>query len=110
MKKIIQLCWALLPQTFTASFFLILMLVLLYQQQVLAQFSDDFSDQDFSHLPAWVGNDSHFIVDLNQLKLQAPEAGTSYLTTPCKIMQDASWEFKVIMDFNPSSGNYARIY
>src|SRR3990170_1090326 len=25
-------------------------------------------------------------------------------------MQDASWEFKVIMDFNPSSGNYARIY
>ena len=110
MKKIIQLCWALRPQTFTPRIFLILTLVLLCQQQALAQFSDDFSDQNFTRLPTWIGNDAHFIVDLNQLKLQAPEAGISYLSTPCNVIQDASWEFKVIMDFNPSSSNYARIY
>jgi hypothetical protein len=110
MKKIIQLCWVSRPQTFTPRIFVILTLVLLHQQQALAQFSDDFSDQDFTNLPIWTGNDSHFIVDLNRLRLQAPEAGISFMSTTSQVLQDASWEFTVVMDFNPSSSNHTRIY
>jgi Lamin Tail Domain/Bacterial Ig-like domain len=78
---------------------------------VQAQVQDNFSDGDFSTNPTWQGSDSIFVVNTGLLKLQAyPVAAKAYLYTPSQAVHNASWEFFVRMDFNPSSTNYARIY
>ena len=76
-----------------------------------AQWSDDFSDGDFSHDPSWQGNAGHFAVENGWLRLQAPAVtGTSYLSVASDVVTDASWEFVFKMDFNPTSSNYAKVY
>ena len=76
-----------------------------------AQWSDDFSDGDFTNQPTWQGNDNHFIVENGWLRLNAPAAaGTSSLSVESDIANDASWEFVFKMSFNPSSSNYAKVY
>ncbi|MGB0368548.1 MAG: hypothetical protein ACPGD8_04030, partial [Flavobacteriales bacterium] len=79
---------------------------------VTAQVSDDFSDNDFTANPAWTGETTKFEVDGNQkLHLNAPsESDTAYLSTPSQAIDDATWEFLVELDFNPSSSNVARVY
>jgi hypothetical protein len=80
-------------------------------QSAVAQFSDNFSDGDFTTNPAWEGNDSKFSVSSGQLKLSAPaEAGNAFLSTKSSASNNASWEFSVGLQFNPSSSNYARVY
>lgn len=78
----------------------------------LAQFTDDFSDGNFTANPVWTGDDAKFEVDGNQqLHLNAPAVTeTAYLTTPSGVIDDATWEFWVMLDFNPSSSNEARVY
>ncbi|MFT5823138.1 MAG: hypothetical protein ACI8ZM_004398, partial [Crocinitomix sp.] len=77
-----------------------------------AQFSDDFEDGNFNVDPTWTGMDANFEVDdLNQLHLVAPaETDTSYLSVFTTLIDDVTWDFWLNMDFNPSSGNNARIY
>jgi hypothetical protein len=78
-----------------------------------AQFSDDFSDGNFTVDPAWSGNAEKFVIDAtNQLQLyENPLAeGTSYLSTFSGAIYDASWEFLVKLQFNPSSTNYCEVY
>lgn len=77
-----------------------------------AQFSDDFSDGDFTLDPTWGGMTANFEVDdAFQLHLVAPsETDTSYLSVASTIIDDVTWDFTVKMDFNPSSGNNARVY
>lgn len=76
-----------------------------------AQVQDNFSDGDFSTNPSWLGSDSIFGINTGLLKLQAhPVAAKAYLYTPSQAVHNASWEFFVRMDFNPSSTNYTRIY
>ncbi|MGY6561159.1 MAG: lamin tail domain-containing protein [Luteibaculaceae bacterium] len=77
-----------------------------------AQFTDNFSDGDFTNNPAWVGNTADFIVNTQQeLQLNAPaEASTRYLSTFSPAIFNASWEFTVRLGFTPSSTNLARIY
>lgn len=76
-----------------------------------AQFSDDFSDGDFTNSPTWGGMTANFEVDAsNQLHLLAPAIDdTSYLSVPTTNII-TTWDFFVQMDFNPSSSNLARIY
>lgn len=76
------------------------------------QFVDDFSDGDFTANPAWGGDVSNFEVDINQqLHLNAPpQSDTSYLSVASGAIDDATWEFFVSYEFNPSSSNLARIY
>ena len=78
----------------------------------LAQFSDDFSDGDFSANPTWSGQTSNFEIDAsNQLHLLAPAIDdTSYLSVATTNIDNTTWDFFVRMDFNPSSSNYARVY
>ena len=105
-----QICWVSDLQTFTVKFYFTFSLLFL-PQLALAQFVDDFSDNDFTSSPSWTGDDSRFIVSNNQLKLEAPnEYGVSFLSTLCKVGKDASWEFKLKMEFNPSLSNYCRVY
>jgi len=77
-----------------------------------AQFSDNFSDGDFTANPTWGGEVANFEVDGNQkLRLNAPlESDTSYLSVASQSIDDATWEFLVELDFNPSSSNLARVY
>ncbi|MDZ7848104.1 MAG: hypothetical protein U5L96_15860 [Owenweeksia sp.] len=44
------------------------------------------------------------------MQLQDTIAGTRYLSTASGISQEASWEFYLRMDFNPSGSNYAKVY
>ncbi len=76
-----------------------------------AQFTDNFSDGDFTNNPAWSGDNSKFAINAGKLKLQAPAVSESAsLFTASQAIHLASWEFYLQMDFTPSSTNYARIY
>ena len=78
-----------------------------------AQFSDDFSDGDFTNNPAWNGDTAKFeiVIAPNMLHLNAPAiSNVAYLSTPSQSINNAVWEFLVRMDFNPSSSNYAKVY
>ena len=77
-----------------------------------SQWTDDFSDGDYTNMPTWQGQMTNFEVDgLNQLHLNAPAlTDTSYLSVVSSSIDNASWEFYVELDFNPSSGNLARVY
>jgi hypothetical protein len=80
-------------------------------QQAFGQFTDNFTDGDFTSAPAWAGTISKFLVTSNRLKLQAPVVNDqAYLSTPTSAVNDATWEFYVRLEFNPSSSNYARVY
>lgn len=75
------------------------------------QWSDDFSDGDFTQNPAWSGMTDNFIVNPEkQLQSNASTASRSYLTTPSEAFDDATWEFLVRMNYNPSGSNYANVY
>ncbi len=93
MKKISTLCLVLIANV------------------CLAQFTDDFSDGDFTNNPVWVGQPDRFGIDGGRLRLLAPAfADKSYLVTNSNAVENGSWEFYVRMDFNPSASNFTRIY
>lgn len=78
---------------------------------VLAQWSDNFSDGDFTANPAWQGSTTDFIIDTQMLRLNAPaQAGVSHLATASDVSLEATWQFFVRLDFNPSSSNYAQVF
>jgi hypothetical protein len=78
----------------------------------MAQWTDNFSDGDFTSNPAWFGDTSKFVIDASAM-LQLWSAGNItpvQLATVSTVSVNAEWDFKVIFKFNPSSGNYAKIY
>ncbi len=78
---------------------------------LFSQWSDDFSDNEFTSNPAWFGKTTDFIVDGEILRLNAPAVtSTSYLSTNSDISLEATWNFYVKLDFNPSSSNYIKVY
>jgi len=76
----------------------------------VAQFTDDFSDGNFTSNPAWVGDTDKFIVELGVLRLNDNQAGQSYLATESSINLEAQWEFWVRLAFTPSNNNHPKIY
>lgn len=100
MKRIIQIINL-------TCFFILLNVV-----RAKAQFTDDFSDSDFTNNPTWTGDTANFEVDGSyELHLNAPAvAATSILVTPSSAISNAVWTFNVQFAFNPSSSNYARVY
>src|SRR5690606_35682498 len=76
-----------------------------------SQLIDNFSDKDLSTNPVWLGDHGDFITNENlQLQLDAGGAGESFLVTSSSAIENASWEFFIALDFNPSSQNFAKIY
>lgn len=77
-----------------------------------AQFSDQFSDGDFTSNPGWISTPGDFIVNNNfQLQSNNTTASASfYISTQSHIALNAQWEFWVKLDFNPSSANYADVW
>jgi len=96
----------LIKHWFSAAF------ALLFLQMANAQFSDDFSDGDFTANPIWSGMDTNFTINLiNQLQLDAPAVTSeSFLSTASQAIYDAEWQFDLELGFNPSSSNRAFIY
>lgn len=78
----------------------------------MSQFSDDFSDGNFTSNPTWLGMDTNFTVDVNnRLQLDAPAVTSeSYLYTTSNAIYDAEWQFDVMLDFNPSGSNRVFVY
>jgi hypothetical protein len=90
----------------------ILIFLLLVSLSVNGQINETFTDGDFDNNPQWIGSTSKFIVDSQfRLQLKAPaEASSALLFTSSAAMEDASWRFDFIMDFNPSTSNYAKVW
>lgn len=78
-----------------------------------AQAIDDFSDGNFTHQPAWFGDDSLFTVNsLQQLQLRATP-GTAkdvYLSTASTVLLNTEFSLLVGFNLNPSSQNFSRFY
>jgi hypothetical protein len=92
--------------------FYLTLLLIVVSRLSSAQFSDDFSDGDYTNAPAWSGTTANFEVDaMDQLHLLAPAVDdTSYLSVATTNINNTTWDFYVRMDFNPSSSNLARVY
>jgi len=78
---------------------------------IFAQFTDDFSDGDFTNNPIWTSDITRFEIDnLKKLHLNDTISNTSYLTTESKAIINGVWEFEIKMDFSPSTSNYSKVY
>lgn len=75
-----------------------------------SQFSDNFADNELVTNPEWTGDLSDFVVEQGILRLNAPEAGTSQLSTPINLVDDYQWELNFTLDFAPSNSNQLLIY
>lgn len=86
------------------------MLILILPVVVKAQFSDDFSDGNFTSSPEWVGDVQKFGVQEGMLRLIDQEAGQAALATVSTLALEAQWEFWVRLAFTPTDNNHPRIY
>ncbi|MDR1679126.1 MAG: lamin tail domain-containing protein [Prevotellaceae bacterium] len=90
---------------------LVLFFLLGISISAFSQFTDDFSDGDFTGNPTWSGTTSNFIVNAEmQLQSNASATSTSYLTTESEAIKNAAWECWVKITYNPSNSNYASFY
>ncbi|MGK0366469.1 MAG: hypothetical protein ACI85O_003542, partial [Saprospiraceae bacterium] len=93
---------------------IILILFACFPIFAFAQLQDDFSDGDFTNNPTWTGNTDRYIVNPDgELQLNHVDAaGTtvSYLSVAANTADLTNWEFKVRLEFAPSTSNFARIY
>ncbi|MGF1564682.1 MAG: lamin tail domain-containing protein [Flavobacteriales bacterium] len=74
--------------------------------------NDDFSDGDFTNIHLWTGTDANFFVNVDEVQLNAPEAGQSYLSTAFlpQSLNEKEWRFRLRQDFAGSSSNFSRVY
>jgi hypothetical protein len=80
-----------------------------------AQIQEDFSDNDFTSNPTWLGDDSVFVVadDGGNLKLRSNKiiaSSTFYLATANSLFTNTQWEFALRLAFNTSSTNFVDVY
>ena len=86
-------------------------IILLQANLVFGQFTDTFSDGNFTANPAWSGDIGNFEVDsFSKLHLNDSATNTSYLSTHSQAIINGSWEFEIKMEFDPSTSNYAKVY
>jgi hypothetical protein len=77
-----------------------------------AQFRDDFSNENFTQNPTWIGNTADWTVNTD-LQLQSNNTvanSTFYLSTNNAKATSAQWDFWVRLAFNPSGANLADVY
>jgi hypothetical protein len=90
--------------------FMLLFLVLL-NPYLSAQFSDDFSDGDFTQNPTWTGDVDLFSIDNFQLRLNSSgDNDSTFLVTPSSLVHNTEWNFWVRFAFTPSDNNHPKIY
>lgn len=91
---------------------LFLVITLFFFHPVFSQFTDNFTDGDFSNNPTWSGDTNNYIVNASfQMQLNAPAVNdVMYASTPSNAINNAVWEFYVQLNFNPSSTNFSKVY
>ena len=90
-------------------FYLFVFIIVSYSTALCTEFYSDFQGNKFSNL--WSGETNHFAPNGSVLQLQAPSDGKrSALYTQCRIFDEATWELRFRMAFNPSGSNYLRFY
>ena len=110
MKKNMQICWVSNMQTFTVRIYSTFLFGLL-SQLALAQFHDDFSDENFTASPTWTGSDPLFSVKDSRLMLNGGKRDSvAYLSLPCNISNPGSWEFEFAFLLSPSAANHSKVY
>lgn len=75
-----------------------------------AQFSDNFTDGDFTNNPTWSGDNSFFQVNSNQLQSNSPVALTYVLSTPSTLALNVEFVFDINLKFATSGANYVNIF
>ncbi|KAB2858829.1 MAG: lamin tail domain-containing protein, partial [Flavobacteriales bacterium] len=85
-------------------------LILTYSFSAKAQFSDDFTDGDFTNNPTWSGDNGLFTTTLGQLNSQSPTAATYYLSTPSTLAANTEWIFDINLKLATSGSNYVDVY
>lgn len=88
----------------------IIFLMLLNAQLVFSQFTDDFTDGDFTNNPIWSGDVGSFTAVANELNSQSAVAANYYLSTPSTLAANAQWDFYFNMQFSTSGANYVDVY
>ncbi len=97
----------------THTMYRIILLFVFFCPNISAQFTENWNDNSFTTPPVWSGQLDKYNINTSQQKLllNAPsETSEAYLSTSSEAIGDATWEFSVYMDFNPSSTNYALIF
>jgi len=92
---------------------LVLSAFLLTPLLLFSQFTDNFSDGQFSapRQVEWTGETAKFIVNASlQLQLNDTDAATTQLSTASTLSTNACWEWWMKLDFTPSQSNYAKVY
>ena len=77
-----------------------------------AQFTDNFSDGDFTNNPTWNGTADFIINASSQLQLNNSVAGTSRLSSSfvAPTLNNMEWQVYVKQTFASSGSNYGRVY
>jgi hypothetical protein len=99
----------MITNRFSISLFFILLLFRVHT--TFAQFSDNFTDGNFTLNPAWQGSTQFFTINSSkQLQSNGSGSDTIFLVTPSQKLIDAEWQFWLRMNFSPSNQNYIKIY
>tara|TARA_B110000902_G_scaffold67923_1_gene80588 strand:- start:928 stop:3480 length:2553 start_codon:yes stop_codon:yes gene_type:complete len=79
---------------------------------VWAQFTEDFSDGDFTINPTWSGNVAKFTIENEELRSNSNDVSDLfYLSTASSAAQgDLEWRFRVNMKLNTSGANYTDVF
>lgn len=95
-----------------AIFRIITLLCFLCSGTLQAQFTDNFSDGNFTANPIWTGQTAQYIVNPSfQLRSNGLAAtDTITLSTPSTVINNAEWQFWFQLNFAPSASNFVQIY
>jgi hypothetical protein len=114
MKTYLKISFTSAGKSLSITFIILLCCCTFISQQVLGQFADDFSDDDFTNNPTWTGSSSDFIINASdQLQLNSTAAGTSSLVVPFSFIAlgTSEWQFNIQHQvFSGSVNNFSRIY
>ena len=94
------------------KFFIYFFLCFIFIPNAIAQFTDNFTDGNFTTNPAWAGGSTDFTVNA-ALQLQSNNLTASsnfYLSTASTKASTAQWDFYSAFTFNTSGTNYTDVY
>lgn len=89
---------------------LALLLALCCATSLLAQLTDTFDDGNITDNPTWLGSVSDYAVIDGACRLNATDAGSSYIYTSVSYPDSVQFDFSFEINTNPSAGNFSRVY
>src|SRR5687768_14978814 len=112
MKHIAKISRAFGKKIQLKSITLLVALLSLLTQQVLGQFTDTFSDDNFTVDPTWNSDvPANWTIENGSLRSNSPAASsTFFISTPSLRATNAQWEFFINLKFNTSGSNYTDVY